>query len=275
MIVYTDAFLLAAAAAAPSLVNPRIGWKNYLFEISASDLNVSGETAGGPRDAVLTPDTAQYWEPDALPAWMIVDLREPRTINYFGLAGHNFGSVHASLKVEIGTNPGFEDGATTFAQETAPSDDTPIMLLDSDRYGRWLRITINGSVPPKVAAPYAGPVLAMQKAVSGPYKPISRARKSELKRVMSRNGQFLGQTFRRNGVESEISFKNLTNDWALENFEPFSKHARSLPYFLAWNPADFPREVGFVWTDKDIVPVLNGNGFDMDVSWATDGIGNE
>jgi hypothetical protein len=32
------------------------------------------------------------------------------------------------------------------------------------------------------------------------------------------------------------------------------KLARKYPYFLAWEPLDFPAEVGYVWAEKDIIP---------------------
>lgn len=271
MIVLTSTFLAAAQTSTPA-INPRIGWKNYVADLSAGNITVSGETANGPRDSILTPDTAEYWEPDALPAWMVLDLGQALTINYVGLV-HNLASVRASVKLQYGPDPAFATSAL-FGTEIAPDDDAPLMFLDTDKIGRYLRIDINGSVPPKIPVIYAGPALAMEKAVSGPYRPISMARKTVLRRTMSRDGQFLGQAFRRNGVQSDVAFKSLTGPWVRANFDVFSRHARSKPYFFSWNPQDLPREVGYVWTDKDIVPQHNGNGLDMDVNWNMDGIGN-
>jgi len=274
MIIAPSGFLLAAPAGAPPLTHPRILWRNRVANLLASAITVSGETAAGPRDAPTRPNTDEYWEPPALPASIVFDLGEALTIDGVGLLG-NFGTCHTAVKVEVGTDPAFAADAT-FGEERMPDDDSAILVLDSARIGRYLRVGLTGSVPPKLAVASGGEVLAMEKAVSGPYKPISLARKTVLSGRRSRGGQFLGQGFRSHGLVSEAAFRNLSAAWVRAMFDPFAKSARGLPYFFAWNPSELPREVGYVWTvGEDIVPTHNGNGFDMDVSWEMEGIGHE
>lgn len=271
MIVLTST-LLADLTVSPALTNPRIGWQNYLDGLTASSIAVSDESANGPRDAVLTPDTSEYWSPLALPATIVVDLGQAQTIDYVGLV-HNFGTARASVKVEAGTDPSFAVSAL-FAYEIAPGDDSPLLFLDTARTARYLRLTINGSVVPKLSVIYAGQVLAMQRMLTGTYKPITMARKTILKRSMSRGGQFLGQTIRRNGVEGTAAFRNLDASWIRTYFDPFAKASRAKPYFFAWNPSLFPLEVGYVWNEKDIVPQYTGTLSLMDVAWNMSGVGS-
>jgi hypothetical protein len=156
----------------------------------------------------------------------------------------------------------------------APTDDTPIMLVSTPKTGRYLHLRITGgSAVPRIAVIYAGVSLAMAKAVSGPYAPISMSRDTVLMRSMSRSGQFLGQSYRRNGVVSSATFKNLDDAWVRANFNAFSKSARQYPYFFAWNPSLYPTEVGYVWTEKDIIVKYNGTINLMDVTFEMRGIG--
>ena len=274
MIVVPQAYLLSATLTTP-LTHPRILWRNRLADLLPSAITVSGETASGPRDAPTRPNTDEYWEPPSLPAWILFDMGSSYTINGVGLV-HNFGTSRTAVKVEVGTDPGFAADAT-FGAELMPDDDSALLFLDDDVIGRYLRIGLTGSGAPKMSVAYAGDVLAMEKAVSGPYKPISMARRTIGSSRKSRGGQFLGQGMRSHGLESEIAFKNLSGPWVRANFNAFSKHARSLPYFLAWNPANLPREAAYCWQEEgkeDIVPVHNGNGLDMDVSWPMVALGH-
>jgi len=275
MIVATQAFILAAAAVSPPLYNPRILWRNRIADLPAASITVSGETATGPRDATTRPNTDEYWEPDTLPAWILYDLGSAYTINGVGIGGHNFGTRGTAVKVEVGTDPAFAADAI-FAEERVPDDDSALLLLDDDTIGRYVKISLTGSVTPRMSVAAAGDVLAMEKEVAKPYAPISMARKTMMSGRLSRGGQFLGQGMRSHGLEADVSFERLSGAWVRANFNAFSKHARSKPYFFAWNPLDLPREVGYVWTvEKDIVPVHNGSGLSMDVAWSMVGIGHE
>lgn len=163
-----------------------------------------------------------------------------------------------------------------FAEIYSPLDDAPLLFLDADRIGRYLLIRVTGDgEAPRIASIYAGSVLAMEKMVSGPFTPISMGRVTELYQSLSRGGQVLGQNFRRLGVQSSITFKNLTAAWVRQYFEPFAKSARSLPFFIAWNPEEYPEEVGYCWAESDITPRYSGLMDLMDVSWSMSGTGNE
>lgn len=484
MIIFPQALILSAAAAGYPLTHPRIGYQTYGFDLLPAAITVSGETAEGPADAPLRPNTSEYWEADALPATWVADLGSALDLDYVGIAGHSIGSSSAVVEVrtsldtefadymtlpgvasnyattpdtaansltgsidirvklaatdytpaatevyvskqqvsgsqqsyeflmltagtlvfryspdgttgamrtatastatsvtngtrtylrclyntstgdvifykstdgtswsQIGTTQTITSGAIfngtlqlavgaradgsspmsgliysaevrngttdtvvasftaedavtdadttitshatgevwtinksggtpaslllhTFANQVAPADDAPLMFLDDSRLARYVQITLTGSTVPRIAVIYMGEVLAMERKNVGSFTPLNLSRQTTLQRSLSRTGQFLGQGFRRNGVMGSATFVHLDPTWYRDTFDPFVEHARRYPYFFAWCPEEQPEEVGYVWTDKDIVPVYMGDPQWMQVQWAMNGIGN-
>lgn len=154
-----------------------------------------------------------------------------------------------------------------------PADDTPLLLLFTARTGQHLRVTITGVTAPKIASIYAGLVLVMENVISDPFVPINLAGETVRKTFLSRGGQFLGQSVRRNGVKSNVMVRYLTTAWIRSAFMPFARNV-GVPYFIAWNPLLFPADVGYVWHEQDIKPQFDGIRDLMDVSWEIVGIGN-
>jgi hypothetical protein len=489
VIVYPSSYVLSAAV---PLRNPRIGHQTWTNGLAPSAVSVSTETASGPKDAPLRPDTGEYWQPSALPATWVLDLGTTRNVDYVGIAAHTIGSLGLSVGVALGATTDFDarvtlpgvagnyattpdtvansitgdidirckalltdwtpagsniflakrsgaiasqtsyllwcdaagnlnftwsDGATVFTKTSTvatgvadgamkwvravldvdngaagndvkfytspdgvtytqlgatvttagttsirngtevveigsqftgtslplsgtvyyaeirngiagavvatfdpsygitdgtsftsptgevwtinvsggtparlinprfggtadilPANDAPIMFLDTQTSARYLRIRIAGvsATMPKMAVAYAGVALAMSEELEGRgFMPSTLSRQTVLKKSMSRGGNFLGQGVRRNGVTTNPSFKLLESSWYRANFDPFVKNARRYPYFLAWCPQDFPQDVGFLWTEKDIVGKYTGGGPWMEVAWTGQGIGND
>lgn len=267
----STAIVAATDNDAVSLENARIGWQNLARNVTATSVTVSSEVDGAPRDAPLRPDTAEYWLASSLPATWKVDLGNQYPIDYLGIAAHSFGSDRCSVLAE--TSP--DDSVyTAMADDMMPADDAPIFILATQRNARFLRITLQGTGSvAHMGVVYVGKVLAMQRAIAGGYKPITMSRDTKLYQALSRGGQFLGQSFQRNGVKGTASFKFLGADWVRQNFDPFIRAARQYPYFFAWNQAVFPDEIAYVWTPQDIVPAYMGVVDQMEVSWEMRGLG--
>lgn len=96
------------ADAVTSLKNARIGYQTWLRDLLATAITVSSETAAGPRDAPLRPDTYEFWEPSALPAYWIADLGQVRDIDYVGILG-SIGSNGAAVEVRHSLDGEFDD----------------------------------------------------------------------------------------------------------------------------------------------------------------------
>jgi len=278
MIVYTNAFVLSAAAAGESLFNTRIGWHTHTRDDSVI-VTASSETDAGPRDMLLEPSTHGYWQASALPATWMIDFGATQSVDYVGIAEHTIGSSGASVLIE--TSMGDTVGSppvqvwTALASEVAPADDAPLMFLDTARNARYMRITLTGAgAIPKLAAVYVGLALAMPRGPEMGFAPPTLSRRTELHNSMSRGGQMLGQGIKQMGVESSIAFARLESDWYRSTFDQFVKSARQFPYFLAWNPELYPLEVAYVQTRADIRPSYVEWDY-FSVSWNVEGIGNE
>jgi hypothetical protein len=271
MIVYRSGFVLTSLGDVP-LTHSRIGYQSWIRDRAASDVAASSESASGPRDAPLRPDTAEYWEPTSLPATWRVDLGTSRDVDYVGIAGHTISSAGCAVTVETSTDA---TNWTTFAQGIAPANDAPLLFLDDAVVARHVRLSLTGGlVVPKIAVVYAGLALAMERPVQGRHTPITLSRETVLSKRLSRGGQFLGQGFRRLGVVGDAAYKNLSAAWYRANFEPFVKHARNLPFFFAWNPAEHSDEVAYVWAEDDIAPAYEGTNPLFSVALKMRGIGN-
>lgn len=109
MIVYPASFLLTAPV---PLNNARIGYQTWTEGLQSPAIEASSEKVSGPSDAPLHPDTFEYWEPFALPAFWQVDLGTLRDVDYIGVAGHNLGSSHNSIQARLSEDENTEPRLT-------------------------------------------------------------------------------------------------------------------------------------------------------------------
>lgn len=274
MIIAPPAFLLQTNPPVP-IAHTRIGHQTYTRDALASQIAVSGAVLNAPKDAPLRPDTFEYWEPDALPATWRIDLLTAQNIDYIGIAGHTIGTDSATISVEYSDDDIYW---TPFSLATSPADDTPIMFLNIPIFARYIRVNVSSSVspqvPPRIGVIYVGVLLAMVRSLYGGHAPIPLSRDTTLTRALSDGGQFLGQTFRRNGVTGSAAFQNLKAAWIRQYFDPFIRDARRYPFFFAWSPVKFPGEVIYAWATADISPSNMGLKDFMSVSWNMRGIGS-
>ncbi len=104
MIIFSSAYILSEQAAGRPLTHPRIGWQTYTRGLAVSAASASTQATEGPADAPLRPDTAEYWQPTALPATWTVDLGVAHDIDYIGIAGHTIGSTGGSVEAFYSAN---------------------------------------------------------------------------------------------------------------------------------------------------------------------------
>jgi hypothetical protein len=279
MIVFPQGLVASEAAAGRPLTHARIGWDTHTRDLDIAAVTASSEGSTAPRDAPLRADTAEYWEPTALPATWLVDLGSGLDIDYVGLVGR-FGSVSAAVLVE--TSDGTLGGSpsaliyTTFASEVMPADDAPLLFLDTSRVARYVRITLTGSGDlPRLAVAYVGQILAMPRPVYGGHAPMPLQRQTVLAQSLSRGGNFLGQGFRRHGVVGAVQYRHLDPDFVRDELDAFVQAARRYPFFFAWRPADWPLEVAYAWSPEDIRPSNMGVRELMQVGWNMQGVGHE
>ena len=267
-IIITPAYVLALAL---DQNNPHIAYQTWVRDRAPAAITVSTETAQGPKDAPLRPDTHEFWQADVLPATWVIDLGAAKDVDYVGIAGHTIGSSGATVKVEHSPD---NIVWTDFASDLAPVTDAPILFLDVSLSRRYWRITLTGvGDPPKIAVIYIGEVLVVQRSIYGGHSPAVLSRDTTLYQNMSDGGQFLGQYVKRRGVNGRVSLRHLKAGWYRANFDPFVKAAREFPFFFAWRPVDWPLEVAYGWADADIRPSNMGIRDLMQVNFDFKGVG--
>lgn len=247
------------------LTHGRIGYHKIDGTIAAST-----EASGYPATAADNELTYSYWKPTALPANWSITLDTAEEVNYFGIAAHTLGSTSTSVAAQ------YYDGSTWITiDEVLAGDDKPIMFIFDTVFSNQFRILIDGSIIPRVGVIYIGKLLEMQRAIYGGHSPLALSRKTVMRPNSSERGQWLGRTIIRSGSSTSFDWSNLTAGWYRKYFDPFVEHARTKPFFIAWRPADYPNEVGYVWTNRDISPSNNGRRNLMDVGIQVEGLGIE
>lgn len=120
-----------------------------------------------------------------------------------------------------------------------------------------------------------GKSMEFEKCIMKSYAPLDYNRATEFMTNESGTGQFMGRSIVRRNHESSVSFDLMSAAWVRSTFQPFVRHARTKPYFFAWNYDDYPNEVNYVWTDEDIGVSYTGDRDKMSASWKMRGLGND
>lgn len=129
-----------------------------------------------------------------------------------------------------------------------------LFLSDSAVSVKRIRVTITGSGALVLGVVSAGVALQMQRPIYKGHEPGTLSRVTEYQSTESEGGQWLGRNVIRQGLKTAYNWRNLSAAWLRQYFDPFVDAARSSPFFIAWNPLEFPREVVYAWTTGDVAP---------------------
>ncbi len=148
----------------------------------------------------------------------------------------------------------FTPPTTTGLLSVTPSDDLPLILRFEPQVMATITLTLvySGDVP-EAAVIYCGKLLQLERSIDiqNDHVPISMGRKLSVVNGLSESGNFLGRIVLNEVRESTASFAHFQPDWYRANFDPFIDAAQELPFFWAWNPSEYPLEVGYVWLVND------------------------
>lgn len=249
--------------------NPIIGYHSILVP---ADFSASSPVAARPAANMWTPDTASVWEGNPY-SGVIANYEETieisnsanRTVNYVGIAKHNFGDGGYTYVFQYST-----DGGSTWSDITTPRivgrNDAIVDYFDDVTYALFrIKLTKTSAevIAPIIAHVKLGEALVLQRRIYVGHKPATMAKKVKKITNGSENGQYLGQEIVRSYYTSECSQSNNTPDFVRENIAPFIDHINgdvevegSAPasFFFAWRPGDYPDEVVYGWTDDNIEP---------------------
>jgi hypothetical protein len=182
--------------------------------------------------------------------------------NYLAVAYHNLGGVTVTITAD----------GTPIASYT-PEDGKPFIVPFTDTgedpitADEWV-IDFDTFEDVQIAVLKIGVLLETQRPCKYVgHEPINLARTAEILPAKSMKGQFLGGRVIKTGSRNQLEIENLKPDWVRDYLDPFLTHAISRPYFMAWRLGQYPKEVGFGWTNDVIVPSNQRSNGMMQVSW--------
>ncbi len=243
----------------------RIGYRSIL---TAANVSGTAGVTGFPLTAVVNPATYERYKPSALPATLSCDAGAAVTVDYVGIAAHTLGSTASTAYLESST-----DNVTWTTRLTlAPTTDQTIMGLIDPVAARYWRLRVTGTTAPTIGVVKIGEVLTMPRTIYGGHTPLTLARVTAVRPVLSETGQWLGATQERKGFKTSFAWKHLGAAWYRANFDQFvATNPRVSPFFIAWRPYSFPDEVGYCWANDDIAPSNSGTRDWMDVGMSVEG----
>jgi hypothetical protein len=240
--------------------NARIGYENLLV---SSDFIFA--------DKALIPNTYERWQVGGVGSPVRFQFKSLTTFDFIAFGAHTLGSHDVGqvfVTIEYSTTVG---GALTFFDSFSFGTDNAIMFdysgfdvvvaelvftFDSPNFGATLGVL------------YAGKAMEMERSIYGGHSPADLSQKTSYQSTMSDSGQFLGRTVTRRGAATEFSWRHLTPGWYRSTFQRFVDSAVTTPFFIKWNPAEYPSDTSFGYTTGDIKPTNMGGGSDlMEVSF--------
>ena len=250
------------------LTHARIGYDNF---VPAATVTATSAEAVWPADSVQRENTFERWQPTSGNGSITIDNGTAKPADYIGIAAHTLGASSSMVTVEHSS----DNSSWTTIETVSPADSSAIMVIFAEVTDRYFRVSVAGSTAPQIGVIYLGVALAMQRAIYSGHTPITLGRRTVKRPTKSQDGQFLGSSTIRNGLQTGFAWKHLKAQWYRDNFDPFVKSARNKPFFIAWRPSKFPGEIGYCWSTNDITPSNMGVLDYMDVSMSVEGYADE
>ncbi len=253
-----------------NITSPAILMENRLSAEPGGVVSASGGAAFAPN--VLSPTTWDSWTGN-INGWVAVAFAAAFAIDSFGLAGHNLGSIGATLRFGYKASPG---AAWTLMPEIRPVDNSPILLLSPAIAGSEFRVHVvaSGGAVPIIGSFWAGRRMVLPSSVAPDYVRAPDAVTVEGEAAVSRGGHYLGATFRRRAGQLSPQFNPIARGWADLNLPAFRQHydARRA-FFFASSPGIYPDDLAYGWRGErasELRPVLSAGGAYVRVSMELD-----
>lgn len=253
--IVTSATRAAALLAAKAQNNLLVGWDNLG---AGATLSGTAVLANGQRENAVDGNTYDHWLPDVTGTEAILrfDFAAPVTIPLVAIAGHNAGSLGATVRVERST-----DGATWSdggAGVASPADDRPIAwrMVETGADAAHWRIRFQGLTagdPLRVAVAFLGPELLFPDRQYRGFAPALVPTDVEVQSNVSVGGNLLGSVVTKRGSTLQLALKSLPQPWVRANLPGFLTHfAEVRGFFLAWRPGDHPEDLHYGWRSGEV-----------------------
>ena len=212
----------------------------------------------------LIPNTAQRWT-TSVNSLIRYTLPSNNNVDTICIGAHNLSTGNYTVTAYYRTT----DGGTLIAFDSVtPVNNNAIMFHTSNAVSaKVIEVHIsNGSGASFIGSVYAGIAMQMQRPFFGGHTPAVLARKADYFSSDTESGNFIGVEVRRRALESDASWKNITDDWYRIYFVEFLASAEVLPFYFAWNLLQYPNDVSYCKNITNITPVYSGTRDLMTVS---------
>lgn len=258
-IVISSSYVISSSQSGGGTINadnPLIGWHNIAI---SSNISATTEAAGFPASNMANPSTNLRWEGEAAsPAaddYITIDTNYEDPIDYIAIAKHNLGTGQIPVSVEYMDVDASPDEWTELIADVILPNDGPALFRFDPQVITQIRLRLQpGTEVPTIAVCYVGKLLVMQRRIYVGHTPMPYGRTTKVVNARSESGNFLGRIVTNQMTGATASFQNLTADWYRTNMEPFLLQAQELPFFFAWRPSSYPREIGYGWLTSDPKP---------------------
>lgn len=272
MIVISNSLSLSLAPTAGlNGNNPLIGWHNLA---SVESISATTEQEGYPASNLANPATNLLWkgDDDEADEYITIGTNYVDEIDYVAVARHNFGTIQAPVSIE-GTESLDTPDWVELVQESLLGDDSPALFRFVPQSLAAVRIKLQpGTAKPSAAVVYAGKLLIVSRRLYVGHTPINYGRVTDVTNGRSETGEFLGRIVVGEYTETSAPFQNLSPSWYRTYFEPFVQASKEAPFFFAWRPGSYPREVGYCALTSDPKPANQRNNGMMQVEFQMRGV---
>lgn len=228
--------------------SPVIGINNQL---TAANVTATDSASGFPASNLGNPSTFERWKANSTGTkYLTCVLTGANEINYVGLAAHNFGTEGVQISVEVDDGSGYAEIIEPFLVP----DDRPLFMRFAGNNYVGVRVKLVTTSIAQCAVMYVGKYLPLQRNIYVGHPPINLNRNRNVITGMSESANFLGRITTGRTASTSIALQNLTPGWYRSYMDPFLEAAETRPFFFAWRPQGYPREVGFCWITGNPTP---------------------
>lgn len=251
-VIRANAFVLSQASAF-NADYPVAGYENLA---TVATLTATQADTDFPASNLCNPATNLLWKSGSTAdQYVTVLFVEGNEVDYVGLARHNLGSGAVAVTVQ-GLPPGGDPDEPTdwddlVAQQLLDGDGPALFRFDPvNLIGIRLKLEPD-TVEPQAAVFYVGKLLVFERGVQPGHTPIPYARQRNVTSPRSQSGEYLGRVVSGGVRTSSVSFSKFTPEWFRSSLDPFLDASVTQPFFWAWSPLRYPKEVGYVWLTND------------------------
>jgi len=268
-IIFSDSLVASVSDPQVDLNAPIFGYQSFVTTAGVASGN---EATGYPITNVANISTASFWRANATTQqYVTVTVNPAQTVDYIGVARHNFATAGVAVSVE--TQVGSGDPWVEVIAPSIPANNNALLFqfVAQSAYGVRLKLAASTSAP-EIAVIFVGKLLVSSQRIYVGHSPITLNRRTEVVSGMSESGNYLGRIITGSNLTTSVSLTNLKPDWYRSNFDPFVVAAQDSPFFFGWRPYSYPNEVGFAWLTNDPTPSnMMSNGM-MQVSLEMSGV---